>query len=86
MKNEKITILLVDDNEKFLNSMADRAAIKGYKVLKATSGAQALEMASSQTIHVAVVDQQMPEMEGLVVITKLKAIDPDIKTLELKLI
>ncbi len=81
MKNEKITILLVDDNEKFLNSMADRAAIKGYKVLKATSGAQALEMASSQAIHVAVVDQQMPEMEGLVVITKLKAIDPDIKTL-----
>ncbi len=78
---EKLTILLVDDNEKFLNSMAERAKLREYNVLKATNGQQAIEIASKQTIHVAVVDQQMPEMEGLVVITKLKAIAPDIKTL-----
>jgi DNA-binding NtrC family response regulator len=81
MKKEKITILIVDDNEKFLNTMARRATLKGYNVLKATNGEQALEIASQQTIHVAVVDQQMPEMEGLIVITKLKAIAPGIKTL-----
>jgi len=81
MKKDKITILLVDDNEKFLNSMAERARIREYNVLKATSGEQALEIASKQTIDVAVVDQQMPKMEGLVVITKLKAIAPGIKTL-----
>ena len=81
MKKEKITILLVDDNEKFLNSMAERAKIRKYNVLKATNGEQAIEIASKQTIHIAVVDQQMPGMEGLVVITKLKAIAPDIKTL-----
>ncbi len=81
MKNDKITILLVDDNEKFLNSMAQRAKIRKYNVLKATNGEQAIEIASKQTIHVAVVDHQMPGMEGLVVITKLKAIAPDIKTL-----
>lgn len=81
MQKEKITILLVDDNEKFLNSMAQRAKLRDYNVVKATNGEQALEIASKQTIHVAVVDQQMPGMEGLVVITKLKAIAPDIKTL-----
>ena len=40
-----------------------------------------MEIASIHTVHVAVVDQEMPGMEGLVVITKLKAILPDIKTL-----
>lgn len=81
MKQENVTILLVDDNEKFLDSMAERAGIRGYTVLKATNGEQALEMASRQPIHIAVVDQQMPGMEGLVVITRLKEISPDIKTL-----
>ena len=81
MKKDKLTILLVDDNEKFLNSMAQRAKLREYTVLTATNGEQALEIASKQTIHVAVVDQQMPGMEGLVVITRLKAIAPDIKTL-----
>ncbi len=81
MKNENLSILLVDDNEKFLDSMVKRAQVRGYTVLKATSGKEALKIASQQTIHVAVVDQQMPEMEGLVVITKLKALSPDIKTL-----
>ena len=73
--------MLVDDNEKFLDSMAERAKVRGYTVLKATNGEQALEIASKQTIHIAVVDQQMPGMEGLVVITRLKALSPDIKTL-----
>lgn len=81
MKNEKLTLLLVDDNEKFLNSMADRARLREFNVLTATSGEQALKIAASQKIDVAVVDQQMPEMEGLVVITKLKAMTPSLKTL-----
>ena len=81
MKNEKLTLLLVDDNEKFLNAMADRARLREFNVLTATSGEKALEIASSQKIDLAVVDQQMPEMEGLVVITKLKAMTPNLKTL-----
>jgi len=81
MKKYALTILLVDDNEKFLKSMAERAKIRKYNVLTASSGEQALKIASRQTIHVAVVDQQMPGMEGLEVITRLKAITPDIKTL-----
>ena len=81
MKKNKLTILLVDDNEKFLNSMVQRAKLREYNVLTATNGEQALEIASKQTIHIAVLDQQMSGMEGLVVINKLKAIAPDIKTL-----
>jgi DNA-binding NtrC family response regulator len=78
---KKINILLVDDNEKFLKSMAERARLKGFHVFSASSGQQALEIARKQHFQVAVVDQRMPDMEGLVVITQLKKLSPDIKTI-----
>ena len=81
MKAKKINILLVDDNQKFLKSIAERARLKGFTVFAAASGKQALEIAQKQSIHVAVVDQRMPDMEGLVVITQLKGIRPDIQTI-----
>jgi DNA-binding NtrC family response regulator len=81
MNKKQITLLLVDDNKKFLDSLAQRAQLKGYQVLTAENGASALEVAAKNDIDIAVVDQQMPDMEGLVVITKLKAISPDINTL-----
>jgi DNA-binding NtrC family response regulator len=81
MKAKKINILLVDDNEKFLKSIAERTKLKGFNVFTAANGRQALDIAQKQLIHVAVVDQRMPDMEGLVVITKLKGIAPDIKTI-----
>jgi len=81
MKAKKINILLVDDNEKFLKSVAERTRLKGFNVFTAANGQQALEIAAKELIHVAVVDQRMPDMEGLVVITKLKSMTPDIKTI-----
>jgi len=81
MKEKKINILLVDDNKKFLESVAERVRMKGFNVFTALNGQQALETAQKQHIHVAVVDQRMPDIEGLVVITKLKGIIPDIKTI-----
>jgi DNA-binding NtrC family response regulator len=81
MKAKKINILLVDDNQKFLKSIAERSRLKGFNVFTASSGKQAIEVARKQSIHVAVVDQRMPDMEGLLVITKLKGIIPDIQTI-----
>lgn len=80
MQTKKINLLLVDDNEKFLTSAAQRAELKGFKVFTAANGRQALQVARENLLHVAVVDQRMPDMEGLVVITKLKEIAPDIRT------
>jgi DNA-binding NtrC family response regulator len=81
MKAKKINILLVDDNKKFLKSVAERTKLKGFNVFTASDGRQALDIALKQPIHVAVVDQRMPDMEGLVVITKLKELAPDVKTI-----
>jgi len=81
MKKSTLNILLVDDNQKFLASAAERAKIKGFNVFTAENGKAALDIVKGTHIHVAVVDHQMPDMEGLVVITELKKMMPDIKTI-----
>jgi DNA-binding NtrC family response regulator len=73
-------ILLVDDEEKFLNSIAVRLKLLGFDPLKASSGRQALALAQDNRIDLAIVDLNMPDMDGLVTITKLKEIAPDLRS------
>jgi len=73
-------ILLVDDELKFLNSIAERLKLLGFEPLKASSGRQALALAQDNPIDLAIVDLKMPGMNGLVTITKLKEIIPDLRS------
>ena len=75
-----LKILLVDDEEKFLNSIAERMRLLGFDPLKASSGRQALELAENTPIDLAIVDLKMPDMDGLVTITKLKEIYPELRS------
>ena len=74
------TILLVDDEPKFLNSIAARFRLLGFEPLTATCGEEALAIARKNPVDLAIVDLKMPDMDGLVTITKLKEISPDIKS------
>ena len=76
--NQKI--LLVDDEDKFLNSIAQRLRLLGFDPLKASNGRQALELARNTRIDLAIVDLKMPDMDGLVTISKLKEIYPELRT------
>lgn len=78
---KKLTILLVDDDAGFLDTIAERCQLKGFDVVTAISGMDAVEKAKTQTFDMAVVDMNMPDMDGLVTITKLKEQQPKIKTL-----
>ena len=80
MTNTVQKILLVDDEEKFLNSIAERLKLLGFDPLKASSGRQALELAKNNHIDMAIVDLKMPGMDGLVTITKLKEIYSDLRS------
>jgi len=80
MANKAQKILLVDDEEKFLNSIAERLILLGFDPLKASSGGQALELAKNNRIDMAIVDLKMPDMDGLVTITKLKEIYSDLRS------
>ena len=78
--DENITVLLVDDEKKFLDSISERIRLKGFTALAASSGEEALDMARSQRVDLAIVDQRMPGMDGLTTITKLREISPVMRT------
>ena len=80
MKGKELNILLVDDEKKFLESISERIRLKGFEPLLATSGTEALDLARKHKIYAAVVDLKMPDMDGIVTITKLKEIHPEVKT------
>ena len=81
MSNKLLKILLVDDEQKFLDSISERIRLKGYEPLRAETGQAALDLARENELFAAVVDLRMPDMDGLVVIEKLKEVHPQIKTI-----
>ncbi|MGD9301393.1 MAG: sigma-54 dependent transcriptional regulator [Desulfobacterales bacterium] len=80
MTNTNLKILLVDDEDRFLNSIDKRLRLMGFDPLKASNGRQALELAQNTRIDLAIVDLKMPGMDGLVTIAKLKEIYPNLKS------
>ena len=67
-----IKILMVDDEIKFLKAVSDRLNLKGFEVTTATNGDDAIEAADKGGFDVAVVDLQMPGIDGAQVLKILK--------------
>jgi len=72
---KEVRILLVDDNPKFLNAVADRIRLQGYEPLTALNGKEAMEIIASHTFQLAIIDQRLPDMDGLDLIAKLREKD-----------
>ena len=68
----KIKLLLVDDEVKFLQSIAKRLALKDFDVIAASNGEEAIASVEKDLFDVAVVDFQMPGMDGSQVLKALK--------------
>ena len=81
MSLQAIQVLLVDDEEKLLQSIARRMQLLGIEPYTATSGMAAIDIVKQFSVDLAIVDLKMPGMDGLVTITKLKEIRPDLKTI-----
>ncbi len=58
-------ILIVDDDPALLKLVADKLYKEGFEIMKAASGAQALEIIEANGLpHLAIVDYMMPGMDG----------------------
>ena len=69
---EQMRMMLVDDEERFLSTTKKLLVRKGYEVLTASSGGEALENLATQTIHVVVLDVKMPGMDGVTTLREIK--------------
>lgn len=72
MSEKRIKLLIVDDEEKFLESIAKRLQMRDFDVTTATRGADAVEIARQEKFDLALLDLKMPGMDGKQVLEILK--------------
>ena len=71
-----IRILFVDDEERILRSLAMQFR-RQYDVLTESDPRRALERLKSETVHIIVSDQRMPQMSGAELLAQAREIAPD---------
>ncbi len=71
------TILLVDDEPNVLAGLTRTLRREPYQVLTASSGAGALEILRGRPIDLVVSDHDMPGMNGVEFLAKVRALWPD---------
>jgi DNA-binding NtrC family response regulator len=69
---EQMRMMLVDDEERFLSTTKKLLMRKGYDVITASNGSEALEALAIQTIHVVILDVKMPGMDGITTLKEIK--------------
>ena len=66
-------ILIVDDEKNLRDGLAEAVRDLGYEALVAASGREALVIAASDKPDAVLLDLRMPDMDGLQVLTRLRA-------------
>jgi DNA-binding NtrC family response regulator len=68
-----IKLLIVDDEKRFLDAIAQRLRKRGFDVRAISNGPEAIEVAREEKFDIALLDLKMPEMDGSEVLKALKA-------------
>ena len=74
-------ILIVDDDEDFLNSLQNILIERGYRVCAVNSGQEAIRRLEQNNIQILILDLKMPIMHGLDVYYEMKKRDLLIPTI-----
>ncbi len=81
--SEPIDLLLVDDETDFLEPACRFFQRQGYRVSAAANAEQAIAVQSSQHFQIAVIDQNMPGMNGMELLKRLHAEDEELRIIML---
>lgn len=73
--SSKISMLLIDDNDEFNRLVGFHLNPAAFDVNTALNGPEGLDMAEKLSLDVILLDWDMPEMDGLEVLAKLKEKD-----------
>ncbi len=75
-----IRVLLVEDNEMNRDMLTRRLTRKGFEVLQAVDGQQAIEMTSQMIPDLILMDMSLPVLDGWEATRRLKA-NPDLQAI-----
>ncbi|MFZ2170096.1 MAG: diguanylate cyclase [Methylococcaceae bacterium] len=73
---QKNKILVVDDDPNLRKTLADILRIKDYDAVVAGTGVEAITAAEHEKFSLALIDLMLPDMPGLEVMARIKAISP----------
>jgi DNA-binding NtrC family response regulator len=77
----KIRVLLVDDEEDYVRTMAERMEMRDLSSRVATSGAEALSMVEDEPPDVMILDLRMPGIDGMEVLERVKVEHPQVQVI-----
>ena len=69
------TILAVDDSPSMRRMVAHVLRTGGYEVLEAEDGEEALRIARARRVDAVLTDQNMPRMDGLTLVRRLRSLE-----------
>ncbi|MFH1090555.1 MAG: response regulator [Pseudomonadota bacterium] len=74
-------VLLVDDEEDFILTLAERLQLRGIPTRAVTQGEEALGLVESDPPDVVVLDVMMPGLSGLEVLSQIKKNRPSVQVI-----
>ena len=77
-QSRQIKVLLVDDEEGYVNVLAKRMTKRQVEVSIALSGSEASQTLRKKDFDVAVVDLKMEDIDGIEVLKIFKKMDPEL--------
>ncbi len=72
-------ILVVEDEERIRELFAQFLRDKGYRVIEARDGQEALKCSAKQAFDLIVMDVKMPKLDGVSALQQIRGILPDAK-------
>jgi CheY-like chemotaxis protein len=80
-RKKRYTLLWIDDFAPGLEMYKAMFSALGYRVLKASSGAEGIQIAAASSVDIVITDYEMPEMNGEFVAGAIKSIKPRVPVL-----
>jgi CheY-like chemotaxis protein len=80
---EHIRVLIVDDEDRFRETTATILTRRGFDVLTAADGLEAIKQVQDNPLDVVILDVKMPGMSGNEVLRELKSMKPEIMVIML---
>lgn len=71
------TVLVVDDDQPVRDAVSKALVTKGYEVISARNGREALKLISEMPVDAILVDIAMPEMDGVELMRRLRVASPE---------
>lgn len=83
LSDKRIRVLLVDDEEGYVNVLANRLKKRRFDVTKAFSGSDAIKAVRGNDFDVAILDLKMEDMDGIEVLKVFNQMGLEMKVIML---